>query len=100
MSMREAVLKTFTEYGLSSGVDPHNWRCYHPDRYGPCECAEDIADAVLVAVRGEILDAIRLCAPYNMELNTDPDRIGTEDPQAAAYVEGVHAAHDAVQALT
>lgn len=48
---REAVLRVFTEYGFGPGSDPHSWRCYHPDRYGECTCASELADAVLDALR-------------------------------------------------
>lgn len=25
----------------------HSWRCAYPDRYGPCSCVAELADAVL-----------------------------------------------------
>lgn len=96
--MKDELLKVFTEWGFDSGVSsPHGWRRSYPERYGPCDCPSEVADAVLALVREVTLDAIRQCAPYNMELRTDPVDLGTEDPGMAAYVEGVGVAYDAVK---
>lgn len=51
MTDRATILQVFAEYGFAPGTDPHGWRCYHPDRYGPCDCAEQVADAVLALLR-------------------------------------------------
>lgn len=33
-----------TDHGI------HGWRCAYPDRYGPCDCVNEMADAILESV--------------------------------------------------
>ena len=54
-----AIEEILSEYGLRT-YDPdgiHRWRCEHPDRYGTCNCFDDmmqsIRDAVIAASLGD-----------------------------------------------
>ena len=48
MVVAAAVL---VEYGLDrQGGSPHSWRCEYPDRYGPCDCACELAEALVGAL--------------------------------------------------
>lgn len=54
----DAVKKALREQGLDTPTDPgqhfcpHSWRCENPDRYpGYCTCVDDVARAVVAAVR-------------------------------------------------
>lgn len=61
---REAALTALRENGLSDGNDgnPHSWRCGHPDRYGPCECATETGDDILTALAPFVADRERQAA--------------------------------------
>jgi hypothetical protein len=77
------------------------WLSARGNAYNDDELAQMVRFEVLSEPRAvtakAVLDAIRECAPLNMELRTDPVGLGTEDPQTAAYVEGVHAAYDSAR---
>lgn len=36
--------------GGEPGSSIHGWRCEYPDRYGPCECVDEVARAQLAAI--------------------------------------------------
>lgn len=44
---RDAIVKVLLEEGAGPGNSIHSWRCEYPDQYGPCDCVEQTADAVL-----------------------------------------------------
>lgn len=47
--LRARVMTVLTENGMTEGGNMHGWRCEYPDRYGPCDCCDLLADD-LVAV--------------------------------------------------
>lgn len=45
---RETLRRIFAEQGFDvNGASPHSWRCDYPDRYGNCDCVDEMIDAVL-----------------------------------------------------
>jgi hypothetical protein len=50
---KQIILRVLREQGLDDhGASPHSWRCEHPDRYpDACTCVEDVADAILEALK-------------------------------------------------
>jgi hypothetical protein len=49
VSDRDQLVQTLVEQGAGQGDSIHSWRCSHPDRYGKCECTEQLADAIIEA---------------------------------------------------
>lgn len=43
----EALAKVLIEEGAGVGSSIHGWRCEYPDRYGPCDCVDETARAIL-----------------------------------------------------
>lgn len=44
------VARVLHDEGCGPGTSIHGWRCEHPDRYGPCNCVDELADAVLAVL--------------------------------------------------
>lgn len=36
-----------------AAADAHGWRCYHVDRYGECDCLDEMVSGVMLALTGE-----------------------------------------------
>lgn len=59
VDLRTAIEQALIDMGLwhdPSEYDSsiHDWRCEHPDRYGPCTCFADTVDHVLAAIRTHV----------------------------------------------
>lgn len=54
----EAAAKAMTDEGAAPGNSIHGWRCEYPDRYGPCDCVNEVARAALAAALPHILAAV------------------------------------------
>jgi len=50
---RDALIDVMIGEGCAAGSSLHSWRCEYPDRYGPCDCVAELADAVLAHLKGE-----------------------------------------------
>ena len=46
---REALMQVLRENDVLSLDGIHLWRCSYPDEYGPCQCADQVTDAILEA---------------------------------------------------
>ena len=46
---REALMQVLRENDVLSLDGIHSWRCQYPDEYGPCQCADQVTDAILEA---------------------------------------------------
>jgi len=44
---RDSLRTLLVENGLSQGDTLHGWRCDHPDRYGECECLEELIEELM-----------------------------------------------------
>lgn len=44
-----AAAQALLDEGGGPGNSIHSWRCEHPDRYGPCDCVQEVADSILAA---------------------------------------------------
>lgn len=51
---REVVVKVLEDEGGKPGHSIHSWRCEYPDRFGPCDCLDQVASEILtrLAERG------------------------------------------------
>lgn len=54
----EAVAHVINDEGGQPGSSLHSWRCEYPDRYGPCDCVEQTAEAIIAAVEPLIRERI------------------------------------------
>jgi hypothetical protein len=46
----ERVVRVINREGGEPGNSIHSWRCEYPDRYGKCDCVEQIAMMILAAL--------------------------------------------------
>ena len=44
-----AAAKALLDEGGGPGNGIHSWRCEHPDRYGPCDCVNEVTRSMLAA---------------------------------------------------
>ena len=56
--MVRKVAEALASEGCAPGTSIHSWRCEHPDRYGPCDCADDVSRAVLAVAEPLIREQI------------------------------------------
>lgn len=47
---REKVTRVLHDEGCGPGNSIHGWRCEHADRYGPCDCVDELADTILAVL--------------------------------------------------
>jgi hypothetical protein len=47
MRNRERLTRILLEQDAGQGQSIHGWRCNYPDRYGPCDCVEQLVTALL-----------------------------------------------------
>lgn len=45
--VRDRLVAVLRAEGGDPGSSLHSWRCEHPDRYGECDCLEQIADELI-----------------------------------------------------
>ena len=46
---RDQLAQLLAENGISETAPDglHSWRCEHPDRYGPCDCRDELVNDLL-----------------------------------------------------
>lgn len=44
------IARVISRVGGDPGNSIHGWRCEHPERYGKCDCVEQIARTILAAL--------------------------------------------------
>ena len=54
---RQAAAKALLDEGGGPGNGLHSWRCEYPDRYGPCDCVQEVADLILAAAAPLLVSA-------------------------------------------
>lgn len=61
--MSADVKSILRENGVGDpGSALHSWRCSHPDRYGPCDCFQELADDLNRTNDGALENICRQCA--------------------------------------
>jgi hypothetical protein len=50
----DRVRKVLVEWGCEPGASPHGWRCEYPERYGDCDCLNEMANDVLRALNRSV----------------------------------------------
>lgn len=54
---RKAAAKALLDEGGGPGNSFHSWRCEYPDRYGPCDCVQEVADSILAVAAPLLVSA-------------------------------------------
>ena len=59
MSLDDALRRVLEEYAVDVPANQglHGWRCEYPDRYGPCDCFEELVKALTDAVNSVVKQA-------------------------------------------
>lgn len=51
--LRESGLTDHPDQNTSSDI--HGWRCSYPDRYGECDCFQDLRDSLVAVLDADIV---------------------------------------------
>ena len=54
LALVEKAAQKLTDEGAAPGSSIHSWRCEYPERYGSCDCVDEVARIVLSAVYDDI----------------------------------------------
>lgn len=54
--LTELIKDTLIEYGAGPQTSIHSWRCAHPDRYGDCDCVDELAADLALRIRRRRFD--------------------------------------------
>lgn len=46
----DEVTDLINSEGGGPGSSLHSWRCEYPDRYGPCDCVESLAQEIVALI--------------------------------------------------